>query len=154
MKMEKIKCFSVFALYLQSRTKQGFVYSSGTAKDKRKYKDAAGARAGIKPLCTQSGHSSPFQTSLKGVTASVQVRQDGNPFSRWGRDGNIVQILGDQWLSLPVCTPSTLIPVPFQQRCLCYSRDAGDQTSQVSRDRSRCLMSQGDGSFPSNGCID
>lgn len=54
-----------------SETKQGFVYSSGTAEGQEEKGTGRmtllGESAGIKHLFSQSGHSSPLQTSLKGV---------------------------------------------------------------------------------------
>lgn len=137
------------------------MYISGTAKDKRR--KVLGASAGIKHLCSQSGHLSPFQMSPKGVTASVLVFENGNPFSRWRRDGNNCPDFKKS-IIYPFLFPPTarlVLPVPFHQReasmgCFCYVRDARDQTSQVSKERSRCLSNRarGDGGFPSNGCID
>lgn len=121
-----------------------------------------GASAGIKHLCTQSGHLSPFHTSLNGVTAPVLVFQSGNPFSRCRRDGNNGPDFRKS-IIYPLLFPLTallVLPVPVHQReapmgCLCYVRDAQDQTSQVSKDRSSFLRNRagGDGGFPSNGCI-
>lgn len=117
-----------------------------------------GASAGIKHLCTQSGHLSPFQTPLKGVTASVLGLPNGNPFRR---DGNNCPDFRKS-ITYPFLFPLTellVLPVPFHHTgppmgCLCHTRDAGDKTSQMPKDRSNCLRNRarGDGGFPLNGC--
>lgn len=136
MKMKKIKCFSVFAPFLQSRTKQEFVYSSGTAKDKGAgTMMLLGASAGIKHPCIHSGHSSPFQTPLKGVTASVLVFQTGNPPSRWRRDGNNCPDFRKS-ITYPFLFPLTallVLPVPFHGLPLLHEGCTGSKAPRCQR---------------------
>ena len=111
-----------FCTISTSKTKQGFVYSSGAAEGQEE--KGVGrmmllrGSAGIKHLFSQSGHLSPFQTSLKGVAASPLVFQNGNPFSRWAGDGNSCPGFRKQIIyPFPFPLMALLaLPVPFHQR--------------------------------------
>lgn len=103
------------------KTKQGFAYSSGTEGQEEKGAGRMmllGESAGIKHLFSQSGQPTRFQMSLKGVTASPLVFENGNPFSKWAQDGNNYPGFGKQ-IVYPFPFPLMVLlalPVPFHWR--------------------------------------